>query len=101
MLLQSDPLGLDGDSNPYAYDNLLRYTIEMWFEPGYWRSEIGDAAVDSYGDEQAQKFTRCVTTKEANKNCRGQRRGVYTLTDIGMRMSRSSHSRSPPCINIR
>ena len=42
-----------------------------------------------------------VTTKEANKNCRGQRRGVYTLTDIGMRMSRSSHSRSPPCINIR
>lgn len=46
-------------SNPYAYDNLLRYTIEMWFEPGYWRSEIGDAAVDSYCDEQAQKFTRC------------------------------------------
>jgi RHS repeat-associated protein len=82
--VESDPIGLRGGINTYAYagDDPLLWSDPYGLKPWDWDG-WGDTTVCQYYDDQAAK-TKCQFDKSAASICRAQRNDVNSLLRLGI-----------------
>jgi RHS repeat-associated protein len=89
--VESDPVGLRGGLDTYAYvlDNPLTWSDPLGLAPWDWDG-VGDTSVCEYYDNQA-RATKCPYYSQAGKACRGRRSDINFLLRIGIAQAWLAH----------